>query len=447
MKAICSDIELLSRADERGASAVSYFLDNIPGKLFTPVTGLKSFLSGSDRMQKKGQFEELRKFDIYKHNFAKIDVALTQTQANRIKWTISFIADLYQKAKSSNQRMIWPKKDLAEEESDMQDESKTATNMDEIDCLVAEEFKKVNGDFFSMFLKHSIFELHRSKLPTMEEFAKGSNTSDVKLFIDSCKNQDKILADMILQCCRVLIEDFEFDIEGSTKIIKSVDRYANMKIQTVNFQSPIEVVLDFLLRRQNNLPQLSKNRAQLPTEDECRKFFEKTEQGSYYNSIEFGFSRENYDEYLEYRKFVEDLRAKFLVDILQIFSGASKINDPKNWKQHCKSSKRTIDIMQSVIFKNSVKILNISSQIDEAVLLDQVKKTIQSNQQIAKTFIQMNQIGLAEARATVMGSMESNLLMFITKGCLFAENLVKREDLASPVANPGQSNNSFNQQQ
>jgi len=125
------------------------------------------------------------------------------------------------------------------------------------------------------------------------------------------------------------------------------------------------------------------------------------------------------------------------VDILQIFSSVSKISDPKNWKKHCASSKKTLDIMEKVIFKNSVKLLNLSSQIEEGVLFEQVKKSIESNQQIAKTFIQMNKIGLAEARCSVMGSLDSTLLSFLTKGCLFVENLVKREDLASsqPVQN------------
>ena len=204
----------------------------------------------------------------------------------------------------------------------------------------------------------------------MEDFARGSSTKDVKKFIDACKKQDTILVELILSCCRVFIEEFEFDIEGSTKSVKSVDRYANMTIETRHFQSPIEVVLDFLLKRQEGLPNLSKTKASLPTDADCASFFNKQEQGAYYNNIEFGFSQENYEEYLEYRKYVEDLRATFLVDILQIFSGASKINDPKNWKKHCSSSKRTLDIMEKVIFKNTVKLLNLSSQIEESVLIE-----------------------------------------------------------------------------
>lgn len=121
-----------------------------------------------------------------------------------------------------------------------------------------------------------------------------------------------------------------------------------------------------------------------------------------------------------------------MVDILQIFSGVSKINDPKNWQKHCAASNKTLDIMRTVIFKNTVKILNLTSEIDRDVLFEQIKNTIQSNQQIAKTFIEMNKIGLAEARGAVMGSVDSLLYSFKNHGFKFIDDLVKREDLAAP---------------
>jgi len=141
-------------------------------------------------------------------------------------------------------------------------------------------------------LEISISKLSERKIPTIDEFSKASNTQDVKRFIDSCKKRDENLAGFILECCRIFIDDFEFDIEGSTKFVKSVDRYANMTIKEQHFKSPIEIVLDFLLKRQENLPDLSKAKTSLPTNLECEKYFEKqkNEQNPYYGTIQYGFS-------------------------------------------------------------------------------------------------------------------------------------------------------------
>lgn len=57
--AICNDLELLSRADEYGNSALTYYLTS--NTLSLSVTGSKSFTSGNDRASKKNEFDEYRK--------------------------------------------------------------------------------------------------------------------------------------------------------------------------------------------------------------------------------------------------------------------------------------------------------------------------------------------------------------------------------------------------
>ena len=95
----------------------------------------------------------------------------------------------------------------------------------------------------------------------MDEFLRASSHTDVTKFIVSCKQRDEILAKHILDCCRIFIEELEYDVESSTKYIKKVDRYANMTIDTESFLTPLEVVLNFLLKRHEGLPTLTKTKA------------------------------------------------------------------------------------------------------------------------------------------------------------------------------------------
>lgn len=257
--AICNNLEMFSRADSSGSSAISYFVNSVSAYLSKNITGGKNLLQGKERIQKKDQYTELKKQDIFKHHYTEFDVELTKTQTERVKWMILFITNLYKQAKESNQRMAWPKKELTSQESDMQEEQ--PAHLDEIDCLTVVEFKKLNADFFSNYLAESIKELKALKIPSMDEFLRASSHTDVTKFIDSCKQRDEILAKHILDCCRIFIEELEYDVESSTKYIKKVDRYANMTIDTESFLTPLEVVLNFLLKRHEGLPTLTKTKA------------------------------------------------------------------------------------------------------------------------------------------------------------------------------------------
>jgi light-regulated signal transduction histidine kinase (bacteriophytochrome) len=130
---------------------------------------------------------------------------------------------------------------------------------EERETLLVEEFRKANADTLSQFLKHMSHHIFSSHLQNIHDLSRKLTPEYTTKEIENCKNKLKLLVDFTKECSGIFINQLEFSAETTTSYNKQIDRKYNMTVAKSTFVAANRVILTYLLKRWENLPNNTAN--------------------------------------------------------------------------------------------------------------------------------------------------------------------------------------------
>jgi ankyrin repeat protein/predicted DNA-binding WGR domain protein len=126
-----------------------------------------------------------------------------------------------------------------------------------------------------------------------------------------------------------------------------------------------------------------------------------------------GVNEEVYSAMKEFRKLQVTEREQITLDLLEFIRRSQEDTIEEDWKEQHKFCKNILSMVPSIFYLNSIQTLELQSNENSEYVLKSCQEMITSNINICKKFIELAQLGIAEFKASLLGTEDTLFSKFL----------------------------------